>query len=217
MIFQILVDIERVEFLGIETCEEHTYDQQQVERLHILFALFHALVHIVVVGAEVVGRKGRAEHRVVIVHNGLQLVRIHFRIGKPLVQPRLLVVLAGVRGIGKDGADSDFRIQLLENLVVAEQHRDGLNGKQRVVFSSESRLVVVVENELRNLPHARFALAAGHRAALIIFDQESQYVFIGNGILNQILVQAVAENFGRRMFLPGILDKDGCARKSEYL
>ena len=74
MIFQIFVDIKRIELLGIEAREKHSDDQQQVERQHILLAFLHALVYVVVIGAEIVGRKRCAEHRVVVIHNGLQLV-----------------------------------------------------------------------------------------------------------------------------------------------
>ena len=134
-----------------------------------------------------------------------------------MIHSRLPVVQTGVGGIGEDGADSDLRIQFLENLVVAKQHRHGLNGEQYVVLTAEGRFVVVVENELCNLPHTRLALVVGRRAALIIFDQKTQYILVGNGILDQILVQAFAENFGRCVLLFGILDEDRRTRKSENL
>ena len=188
MIFQIFVDIERIELLGIEAREKHSDDQQQVERLHILLAFFHALVYVVVIGAEIVGRKRRTEYRVVVIHNGLQLVGSDLGVGKPLIHSRLPVVQTGVGGIGEDGADSDLRIQLLENLVVAEQHRHGLDGEQCVVLTAEGRFIVIVENELCNFPHTRLALVVGCCTTLIIFDQKSQYILVGNGILDQILV-----------------------------
>ena len=52
---------------------------------------------------------------------------------------------------------------------------------------------------------------------MIIFDQKAQYILVGNGILDQILVQAFAENFGRCVLLFGILDEDRRTRKSENL
>ena len=137
MVLQIFVDIKRVESLGIKTGKEHTDDQQQIKRLHILPAFFHALVHVVVIGAEIIGREGCAEHRVVVVHDGLQFIGRNLRVGEPLIHSRLFVVLAGVGCIGKDGPNPDLGIQLLEYLVIAEQHRHGLDGKQRVVFAVE--------------------------------------------------------------------------------
>ena len=84
MIFEILIYIERVELFSIETREEHAYNQQKVERLHILLALLHSLVYIIVVCAEIIGREGCTEHLVVIIDDHLQLVRCYILIGKAL-------------------------------------------------------------------------------------------------------------------------------------
>ena len=184
MILQVLVHIKRVEFLGVETCEEHPDDKQEVERFHLFPAFLHPFVHIVVICPEIVGREPGAEHAVVIVNNGLQLVGIDLCRGKSFVHPRLLVVLVGVGCIGEDRTDFDFGIQFLEYLVVTQQHRHGLNGEQCIVLAVESRFVVVVENELRNFAHPFFIFIISSRIARVIFDQKAQYIFIGNSILD---------------------------------
>ena len=52
---------------------------------------------------------------------------------------------------------------------------------------------------------------------MVIFDQKSQDVLIGIGVLDQILVQTFAEDLRCGMLLFGILGKDRGARKAEYL
>ena len=53
--------------------------------------------------------------------------------------------------------------------------------------------------------------------AMIVFHQEAKHVFIGNGILDEILMQAVAEYLLCGMSVNGILCKDRCASETEYL
>ena len=52
---------------------------------------------------------------------------------------------------------------------------------------------------------------------MIIFYKESQYIFIGNGILDKILVQAIAKYFFGGMPVHGIFREDGRTRESEHL
>ena len=53
--------------------------------------------------------------------------------------------------------------------------------------------------------------------AVVIFHKKTKHVFIGNGILNEILVKTVAEDFLCGMSVHSIFDKDRRARKSEHL
>ena len=53
MVFKILVNIKRVEFLGVKTGEEHTDNETKVEREHIRLFLLQTEVNIIVVGTEI--------------------------------------------------------------------------------------------------------------------------------------------------------------------
>ena len=53
MILEIFVDIERVEFLGIKTGEEHADNETEVEREHIRLFLLQTKVNIIVIGTEI--------------------------------------------------------------------------------------------------------------------------------------------------------------------
>ena len=53
--------------------------------------------------------------------------------------------------------------------------------------------------------------------AVVILHKETKHVFIGNGILDEILVKTVAEDFLCGMSVHRILYKDWCASKAEYL
>ena len=53
--------------------------------------------------------------------------------------------------------------------------------------------------------------------AMIIFHEEAKYILIRNSILNQVLVQAVAEDFFCSMTVNGILYENRCASKAENL
>ena len=53
--------------------------------------------------------------------------------------------------------------------------------------------------------------------AVVILHKETKHIFIGNGILNEILVKTVAEDFLCGMSVHRILYKDRCASKAEYL
>ena len=71
MVFQVLVHIKCIQFLGIEACEEHAHDQKEVEWLHICTLFLHAKVDVVVVGTEVFRCETRPKHGVIIIHDGL--------------------------------------------------------------------------------------------------------------------------------------------------
>ena len=132
VIFQVLIHIECVEFLGIKACEEHSDNKEKVERFHVGTLLLHAQVDVIIIGAEVVGREVGVEHAVVVVHDSLQLVCRHPVVGEAMVHASLLVILAVIGRVGKHCTDAYLRIELLEYLVVAKQHRDRLYGKQSV-------------------------------------------------------------------------------------
>ena len=52
---------------------------------------------------------------------------------------------------------------------------------------------------------------------MVILHKEAQHVFIGNRILDKILVQAVAEDFFGGMSVNGIFREDWRTRETEYL
>ena len=124
MVFQVLVHIECIQFLGVETGEEHTHNQKQVYRFHPGLALLHPLVDIVVVSAKVIRGECGTEVSIVIVHNRLELIGLHFISLKALIHSGLGIILAGIRCVGKDGRNLDIRLKALENLVVFQEHRD---------------------------------------------------------------------------------------------
>src|SRR5699024_9388118 len=134
VILQVLIHIKRVELLAVKSGEEHTHYKAEVKRLHIRFLLFHAQVDVIVVGTEVFGSECSAEHFIVVVHNGLQFVRFTcaFTDISPRIHSCLLIVLATVGSVGEYSSDTDFRIQGLEYLVIADKHWHGLHSKQCV-------------------------------------------------------------------------------------
>ena len=217
MVLQVLIHIEGIEFLRVKSGQEHAHDQEKVNGFHTDLTLLHTLVDIVVVGAEIVGSEGRAEMCVVVIHDGLQLICLHRIRLKSLIHSGLGIILTGIRRIGKDGGNLDVRLQVFEDLVVFEQHRDGLYGKEGVEFAVEGRFTEVVDDEFSNGLHPDIALFIGVQLALIVFYEEAQHVFVRNGILDHILVEAFAEHFIRGDILLGILRKNGCAGEAEYL
>ena len=52
---------------------------------------------------------------------------------------------------------------------------------------------------------------------MVILNQEAKDVFIGDSVLDHILVQAIAEYFLGGDILLGVLNKNGSAGESEYL
>ena len=188
VIFKILIYIKRVELFSIEAREEHTYNQQKVERLHILLALLHSLVNIIVVCAEIICREGCAEHLVVIIDDHLQLVRCYILVGKALSHTSQLVILATISCVCKYSTYFDIRFKRLEYLVVFQQHRNRLNSKQCIEVAIESRFFVVVENKLRNFCHTTLRLQIDIALSLIVLNKEAEDILICDGILNHILV-----------------------------
>ena len=188
MIFEILIYIECIEFFSIEASEEHSYDQQKVERLHILLALLHSLVYIIVVCAEIIGREGCTEHLVVIIDDHLQLVRCYILVGKALSHTSQLVILTTISCVCKYSTYFDVWFKRLEYLVVFQQHRNRLNSKQCIEVAIKSRFFVVVENELRNLGHTTLRLQIDIALSLIVLNKEAEDILICDGILNHILV-----------------------------
>ena len=53
--------------------------------------------------------------------------------------------------------------------------------------------------------------------AVVILHKETKHIFIGNGILNEILVKTVAEDFLCSVSVHRIFNKDWCTSKAEYL
>ena len=122
MIFQVLIHIQRVEFLGIKACEEHSDNKKKVEGLHVGTLLLHAQVDVIIIGTEVVGREIGMEHAVVVVHDSLQLVCRYLIVGETLVHACLLIILAVISSVGEHRTDAYLRIEFLEYLIVAKQH-----------------------------------------------------------------------------------------------
>ena len=134
MVFHILVYIKRIEFLAVKTGKEHSDDQTKIKRPHINSLLFHTQVDVIVICTEVLCRKRCPEHFIVVIHDGLQFVRLACAFADilPRIHSSLFIVLAAVGSVCKYCTDTDFRLQRLEYLVIADKHRYGLHGKQRI-------------------------------------------------------------------------------------
>ena len=137
VVLQVLVHIERIELLAVEARKEHAHDKAKVKRLHVRFLLFHALIDVIVIGSEILSSICRAEHFVVVIHDGLQFVRLTYAFADILSRTHscLFVILATVGSVCEHSSDTDFRFQRLEYLVVTYEHWYGLHGKQRVKLS----------------------------------------------------------------------------------
>ena len=128
----------------------------------------------------------------------------------------LVIILATIGCVCKHCTDSDFRIQRFENLVIAYKHRNGLHGKQGIKFSIKCGFVEIVKDEFCNFFHPGLIVIINDFIAVVVFHKETKHVFIRNGILNQIFMEAIAEYFFGGMSVHRILSKNRRSGKAEY-
>ena len=147
MVLQILINVECVQFLRIKARQEHSHDEQEVDGLHPGLALLHSLVNVIIVSAEIVRSERSTEVSIVVIHNGLQLIRLYGIGFKALIHAGLGVVLTDIGRVGKDGGNFDVRLQVLKDLVVFEQHRDRLHSKEGIEFTIEGGFSEVIQDE----------------------------------------------------------------------
>ena len=125
MIFHVLIHIKRVQLFTVKACKEHSHDKTKVKRFHFRFLLFHAQVDVIVICTEVLSRKRCAEHFVIVIHDGLQLIDFACTV----IQIRTcthscqFIILTSIGCIGKYCTYTNLRIQFLEYLVITDKHR----------------------------------------------------------------------------------------------
>ena len=139
MILHVFVNIESVEFLAVKASKEHTDNQAEVKRLHVCLLFLHAKVNVIVICTEVLCSETRSIHIIIVIHDGLQFVCIACAVTRKTtgVHASLFVVLAAVCSVCEHRSDSDLRVEALEYLIVADEHRHRLHGKQCVKLSIE--------------------------------------------------------------------------------
>ena len=197
MVLKLLIHVEDGERLGVEAGEEHIHHEQNVELLGLL--AFDAIRDVLVVGGEGVRGEVRAVAGVVVADDALQGVAAQ------------LVLALGVlvRAVGEYRADGEVVVDRLEEVVVADERRDGRDGEDgRVLAVARPRLVVaddVVCDERQPLVRAVHLLRVDpldERAVLLlvvaldrldVLDVEAEDVVVENGVLDEVVVQALAE------------------------
>ena len=127
------------------------------------------------------------------------------------------VVLATIGCICKHGTNSYFRIKALKQLIISYKHWYRLHSKQCVKLSVECRLIEIIKDKLGNFGHAVLVGIVYICIAMVIFYKETKHVFIGNGILYEILVKIVAKDFLCSMPFHRILYEDRRTSKPEHL
>ena len=90
-------------------------------------------------------------------------------------------------------------------------------GKQGIKLTIECGFVEIVKDKLGNFFHTTLIVVINDLISMIILYKEAKYIFIGNGILNEIFVKAVAKYLFRCMSIYGIFSKNRSTRKTEYL
>ena len=197
MVLKLLIHVEDGERLGVEAGEEHIHHEQNVELLGLL--ALDAIRDVLVVGGEGVRGEVRAVAGVVVADDALQGVAAQ------------LVLALGVlvRAVGEYRADGEVVVDGLEEVVVADERRDGRDGEDgRVLAVARPRLVVaddVVGDERQPLVRAVHFLRVDpldERAVLLlvvaldrldVLDVEAEDVVVENGVLDEVVVQALAE------------------------
>ena len=172
VVLEVLVDVERVEELGVEACEEHVDDDGDVDLFLALVGqvavgeqlIFDALLDVLLVEVEVVDVVVRAIPLVVVSDDGLErgllalgvVLVVLLLLGEVLLD--LLDVLVALRWRREDRSDLEgdelgvvglaLGLKLLEDLVVLDGVVDRGGGQQRVEASASGRGIVLVEDGL---------------------------------------------------------------------
>ena len=120
MIFKIFINIESIELFGIEACEEHTDNKQQIQRLHLRIFFLHSLVDVIIIEPEIFNRMGCAEVVIVVIYYLLHLIGCDFRISKALVHAGSFIVLTAVCRVCEYRTDFDVGFQFLEDIIVTQ-------------------------------------------------------------------------------------------------
>ena len=219
MIFHILIHIECIQFFTVETSKEHPHDKTKVKRFHIRFLLFHAQIDVIIVGTEIFCSKGSAEHIVIIVHNGLQFIRLAHALFciLPCAHASLFIILTIVSSVSKHSTNTDFRSQRFEYLVIAYEHRHRLHGKQGIKLSVKCRFVEIVKDKLGDFLHTGLVVTVNNFVTVIILHKKPKHVFIGYGILNKIFMKTISEYLFSGMPIYRIFNKDRCSREAKDL
>ena len=219
MIFHILVHIERIQLFTVKACKEHTHNKTKIKRFHIRLLLFHAQIDVIIVSTEVLRGKRCAEVFIIIVHDGLQFIRLTHALFciLPCTHAGLFIILTIVSSISKHSTNTDFRIQRSEYLVIAYKHRHGLHRKQSIKLSIECRFVKIVKDKFGNLLHTSLVIVINYFVAVIILHKEAKHIFIRYCIFNKIFMKTVSEYFLSGMSIHRILGEDRCSSKTEYL
>ena len=212
---EVLVQIQRVQLLGVEPGEHHVDHQQDVHLRKVL--LLHAPRDVLAVCIEGIRREGRAEHRVVVVHAAPQ------KLLGVLVAALVHVLVGLIREDSGHTVALGLRsrlVQLLERVVILPERLDGIDREQRRVDVLSLRvdmLLMVLEDVLRDDADALVVVIQGVQievvaAAVIrvaqtlrvdavrgdllrenrplVLDGEPQDVAVRDSVLNHVAVQA---------------------------
>ena len=212
---EVLVQIQRVQRLGVEPGEHHVDHQQDVHLRKVL--LLHAPRDVLAVRIEGVQREGRAEHRVVVVHAAPQ------KLLGVLVAALVHVLVGLVREDCGHAVALALRprlVQCLERVVILPERLDGIDREQRRVDVLSLRvdmLLVMLEDVLRDDADALVVMIQGVQIEVVaatvirvaqtlrvdavrgdllrenrplVLDGEPQDVAVRDSVLNHVAVQA---------------------------
>ena len=219
VVLEVLVDVERVEVLGVEAGEEHVDDYGDVDLFLTLagqvaigeLLILDALLDVLVVEVEVVDVVVRAIPLVVVGDDGLErgllalgvVPIVLLLLGKVLLD--LLDIFVALRRRREDGGDLErdelwvgglpFGLELLEDFVVLDGVVDRCGGQQCVEASASARGIVLVEDGLgdRLLGERLTGLEDGGVPWLVVVDVEAEYVPILDRVVDGVGVEFFLE------------------------
>ena len=219
VVLEVLVDVERVEGLGVKAGEEHVDDDGDVDLLLALagqvavgeLLVLDALLDVLVIEVKVVDVVVGAVLLVVVGDDGLErgllglgvVLVVLLLLGEVFLD--LLDVLVALRWRREDGGDLEgdelgvvglaLGLKLLEDLVVLDRVVDRSGGQQRVEVSVSGRGIVLVEDGLsdRLLGEGLTGIEGGGVPWLVVVNVEAENVPIldrvGDGVGVELLLE----------------------------
>ena len=217
MVLKVLVDIQGVQLLCVKAGKKHTHDEKKVYGFHIGLAFLHPLVYVIIVSPEIVCCEPSAEHGIIVIHDCLQFIGIDGICLETLIHASFRIVLARIGGICEYSSYPYVWFKASEYLVIFEKHRNRLNGKDGIVLPVEGGFADVSKDELCDFRHTAVTLFIGIEGTLIIFNQETKDILVGNGIFDHVFMKTIPEHFLCSDVLLGVFSKDGSSRESKDL
>lgn len=219
VVLEVLVHVEGVQVLRIETGEQHIHDDGEIDFLLVrqilvgVLLVLDALLDVLVIAVEGEEVEVGAVAGVVVGDDGFEglllLVGFLAVVGQLLGQVFLQLgdVAIAIGGRGEDAGDVEglevfvFRLalglNLLEQVVVLDGVVDAGRGKKRVEAALVGGLVVFVEDRFHHFLLGQSLAGFDRRAlGLVVIHVEAQHVAVVDGMGDGVGVELFAEDVG---------------------